>query len=194
MADNNNQFGQDLMNIPIGEMVRSIAMAIADAQFQLDKSSLVMAEFMSGQQVLRDLQTGQLIDANGNPTDQPQTIDSRVQFGYTISEDGNRQPQLLSWLELGFIPNFYQFVDTVIEMKLAIRVNKSSGPGGGVIISTTPVDAGYSSSYNYNAELAAVFKTKLVPIPPPAALEERLRDLLEQERFSTSTATPIEEG
>jgi hypothetical protein len=148
---------------------------------------------MSGQRVMRDLQTGQLIDAEGNPTDQPQTIDSRVQFGYTFSEDGNRQPQLLSWLELGFIPNFYQFVDTVIEMKLAIRVNKSTRQGGGIIVTSTPVDASYSSSYSYNADLAAVFKTKLVPIPPPAALEERLRDLLEQERFSPSTETPAEE-
>lgn len=190
MADEN--IGQDLMNIPLGDMVRSIAMAIADAQFQLDKSSIIMAEFMSGERVLRDINTGEIVDANGRPTQTPVTLDSRVYFGYTIN-DGKREAQRLSMLELGFVPNFYQFVDTMIEIKLALRINKSKGPGGGTTLTSTPVDATYASAYNYSAEFAAVFKTKLVPVPPPSALEERLRGLLAQQQPTTpaqSTTPP----
>ncbi len=190
MADEN--IGQDLMNIPLGEMVRSIAMAIADAQFQLDKSSIMMAEFMSGERVLRDINTGDLIDANGRPTQTPVTLDSRVFFGYTINNEGKREAQRLSMLELGFVPNFYQFVDTMIEIKLALRINKSKGPGSAPVLTSTPVDATYASAYNYSAEFAAVFKTKLVPIPPPSALEERLRGLLAQQQPTTpaTSTTP----
>ncbi len=172
MANNDNQVGQDLMNIPLGDMVRSMSMAVADAQFELDKSSIIMAEFMSGQHPLRDVNTGDIIDADG----EPQIIDSRVYFGYTYDDNQKRIPQKVSMMELGFVPNFYQFVDTVIEVKLALRINKSQGPTG-YAITSTPVDAAYSSSYNYSADMACVFKTKLVPIPPPAALQERLKDL-----------------
>ncbi|NUM46519.1 MAG: hypothetical protein HUU38_17585, partial [Anaerolineales bacterium] len=155
MAD--ETIGQDLMNIPLGDMVRSIAMAIADAQFQLDKSSIIMAEFMSGERVLRDLNTGDLIDGEGRPTKTPVTLDSRVYFGYTFKANGEREAQRLSMLELGFVPNFYQFVDTIIEIKLALRINKSKGPGGAPMLTSTPVDATYASAYNYSAEFAAVF-------------------------------------
>ncbi len=177
MAIDTDSIGQELMNIPLGEMVRSLATAIADAQFEMDKTSLVMAEFMSGERWLRDIDTGELITEDGTPT----TYDSRVYFGYTFDAEDKRIPQRLSMLELGFVPNFYHFVDTVIEIKVALRANKSKVAQGQTVLTSTPVDAGYASTYTYSADMACVFKTKLVPIPPPAALEERLRGMLGQE-------------
>ncbi|QTA84011.1 hypothetical protein [Desulfonema magnum] len=203
MADNNPQIGQDILNVPMGEMIRSVAMAIADAQFQLDKSSMTVAEFMSGQRLARDLDTGELLDAAGNPTTSPTVIDSRIFFGYDVV-DGKRVPKKASMTELGFVPNFYQFVDTMIEMKVAMRINKviqakaqvneasvsaagisglrgTNGDSQQFRVTVTPVDASYASSYSYNAEAASILRTKLVPVPPPATLEERLRSLSEQE-------------
>ena len=52
------QVGQELLNVPMGEMVKSMALSIAKAQWQLDKSSMTVAELMSGQHILRDLDTG----------------------------------------------------------------------------------------------------------------------------------------
>jgi len=46
---------------------------------------------------------------------------------------------------------------------------------------TTPVDANYAASYNYSVEQSSVFKTKLVCVPPPVSLEERLRLVMQQE-------------
>ncbi|MCP4665440.1 MAG: LamG domain-containing protein [Deltaproteobacteria bacterium] len=204
MPDNNIIIGQELQNIPIGEMIRSMATAVAEAQFELDKSSMVVAEMMGGQRLLRDLDTGQLLDADGKPTNDPKIIDSRVFFGYVYEPDGQggtrRVPQKASMMELGFVPNFYQFVDTVIEIKIALKLNRAkksveskkgdittrvaggSGKDEKLVVTTTPVDGTYASSYNYSAEVASVFRTKLVPIPPPAILEERIRGLMEQER------------
>ena len=199
MANGANTVSNVLTSVPIGEMVRSMALAIADAQFELDKASLIMAEFMSGRRPLRDPDSGEfLLDDAGKPI----IGDSLVQFGFTRDHNGDPVPNWLSMMELGFVPAFYQFVDTVIEVKVALRINQVTTPidpatgdvmavpaGGwagdatrrtGVTVTSTAVDAGYAATYNFNLELASVFKTKLVPVPPPAVLEERLRDLARQ--------------
>jgi hypothetical protein len=205
MANGKSSIGAEIGSIPIAEMVRTMAMAVADAQFELDKSSLMVAEFMSGQRPLRDPDTAELVDHDGKPASEPVMVDSRVQFGYDII-DGRRVPRLLSLMELGFAPTFYQFVDTVIEVKLALRLNKvvqpidpaTGSPGSGgeasgfpgrsaqVILSSTPIDGAYAAGYGFNVELASVFRTKLVPVPPPPTLEARLRDLVQKEASSPS--------
>jgi hypothetical protein len=196
MANGKGSIGAEIASVPIGELIRTMAMAVAEAQFELDKSSLMVAEFMSGQQPLRDLDTGRLVDQSGAPASEPVLVDSRIQFGHDLV-DGKRVPRLVSMMELGFVPTFYQFVDTVIEVRLALRLNKASGPvdpaGGGlpgrssaVVLSSTPVDGAYAATYGFQVEMASVFKTKLVPIPPPATLEARLRQIVQQEASNPS--------
>ncbi len=264
--------GQDLLNVPMGEMIRQMAFAIADGQFQLDQSGMRTAEMMGGLQ--------SVIDDEGNQT----FDDSRVFFGYeymtvraalayaifddsltgaldedsiklkdvvlelvaklgaltaaqktalaetgastidSVNVDGKplldeiiRIPTRLSMMELGFTPTFYQFVDTIIEVKIAIKMTREreytrgtttasrdrssassrSRRGGGLVslfggkrsssysgnssVQTTQVDASYSAKYSYSAEGASLLRTKLVPVPPPAILEERIRGFMEVE-------------
>lgn len=253
--------GQDLLDVPMGDMIRDMAFAIADSQFQLDQSSMRTAEMMGGLQ--------SVFDPFGNQT----FDDSRIFFGYEymsieqarayavfddgltggLSEDSIklqevvqkiiddrraqieadtgstpavaelnneviRVPTRLSMMELGFTPTFYQFVDTIIEVKIAIRMTRerefsrtssnrtqeasrageSTRKSGGVIgklfggssgsgyrsnqtVQTTQVDATYSSKYSYSAEGASLLRTKLVPVPPPAILNERIRSFMDIE-------------
>ncbi|WP_205077543.1 hypothetical protein [Marinobacter salexigens] len=264
--------GQDLLNVPMGEMIRDMAFAIADSQFQLDQSGMRTAEMMGGLQSVFDDEGNQTFD------------DSRIFFGYEymsvraalayaifddsltgaldadsvkltevvlnlVSELGQlsatqskdlasngesaiasaqvdgkplldeiiRVPTRLSMMELGFTPTFYQFVDTIIEVKIAIKMTRSyestrtrteasrdrsssskrSKRGGGLMglfggkrsrsyagkssVQTTQVDATYSSKYSYSAEGASLLRTKLVPVPPPAILEERIRGFVDIE-------------
>jgi hypothetical protein len=167
--------GQELLNVPMGDMIRQMAFAIADAQVQLDESSLRVAEMMSGQRI------------NRNPDGTAgTTVDTRILFG------GEQK----SMLELGFTPTFYQFVDTVIEVKIAVKIARevassttikgemktsrlTFGNGGiSYSVTTVPVDATYSSKYNFTSEGSSLLRTKLQPIPPPAILEERIRGLI----------------
>jgi len=253
--------GQELLNVPMGDMIRQMALSIAQAQFELDKSSIFVAEMMGGQRLLRDEQ-GRLVDYDGEvisaQTDSdgtpvydedgnlkydegrgPRIIDSRVHFGYTyeplMDEDGKpqtwgsdgrvkmvRKPKLVSMLELGFTPTFYQFVDTIIEVKIAIKMTRETefsstskttsttslrkdivepvmtfgmrigdmsmatyrSQKTGTIdqVVSTSVDASYASKYSYSAEGASLLRTKLVPVPPPTILEERIREVMESER------------
>ncbi|MEQ6889431.1 hypothetical protein ABE957_12175 [Halomonas sp. CS7] len=274
--------GQDLLDVPMGDMIRDMAFAIADSQYQLDQSSMRTAEMMGGLQ--------SVIDSRGNQT----FDDSRVFFGYEymtveqalyyaifddsltgaldedsirlkevvleiikemaeaeggsasavqplrnfsrdtsanadisnaldtqvggerLAEKVIRVPTRLSMMELGFTPTFYQFVDTIIEVKIAIRMTRerayerttsnatsdrqrSAGrstrvgltwpPGvkrsksyrSNTSVQTTQVDATYSQKYSYSAEGASLLRTKMVPVPPPAVLTERIRGYMEVE-------------
>lgn len=199
---------EELSGVPLGDLIQAVAVAIADGQLQLDKASMRAAEFMSGQVLLRDMDSGRLLTLEGQETDVPKIIDTKVYFGYSYDADGNRLANRLSMMELGFVPTFYQFVDTVIDMKLILRLRRQSsetrtlkeigsteqsvgGEAAGrsrrtkpkTVITTTPVDARYSSSYNFSAEMTSKVSTKLVPVPPPAILEERIRALMDQERM-----------
>lgn len=125
-------------------------------------------------------------------------------------------PTKVSMLELGFTPTFYQFVDTIIEVKINISFTESReatistttntknsglsgrfallGPAGGAQIkrsvSTSQVNASFSSKFSYTAEGSSLLRTKLTPIPPPAILEERIRDLMEMARENETTNAP----
>ena len=195
--------GQQLLNVPMGDMIRQMAFAIADAQLELDESSIRVAELMSGQRMLRD-PDGNMLDKDGNPTDSPEYVDTRVFFGHEKVE-GVDTPQKVSMMELGFTPTFYQFIDTIIEVKIAIRISRESERsvvnkgetktvqseayrrttlhgskvGARSVVTTTPVDASYSSKYSYSAEGSSFLRTKLVPVPPPPVLEDRIRRLME---------------
>ena len=197
-----SEIGQDLLNVPMGEMIRDMGLAIADAQFALDEAAMEVAEMMSGHVTVLDDDGKPVTDADGVQ----QTIDTRVQFGYTAETDPNdpnktiRVPVKLSMMELGFAPNFYQFVDTIAEVKIAIRITRSDSSyrrtssstsgrkrRGSLFkrentVQTTQVDAAYSRRYGYSAEGSSLLRTKLVPIPAPALLEERIRAIMDAER------------
>ena len=265
--------GQDLLNVPMGDMIRDMAFAIADSQFQLDQSGMRTAEMMGGLQSVFDDDGNQAFD------------DSRIFFGYeymnvkaalayalfddsltgaldadsiklkkvvleliaeltdtdqltpteaakfreaattngevpaipsSIENEIIRVPTRLSMMELGFTPTFYQFVDTIIEVKIAIKMTRTreysrttsnatadrsssnsrsrrrgvwslfSGRNGASYsnsnrVQTTQVDATYAAKYSYTAEGASLLRTKLVPVPPPAILEERIRGFIDLE-------------
>ncbi|WP_144394098.1 hypothetical protein [Pleionea sediminis] len=217
------QVGQELLNVPMGQMISSMALAIADAQWELDKSSMVVSELMSGSRPLRDLNTGALLNKNGlAPTSDTDigVLDSRIYFGYEYDKTTNKRiPKKVSMMELGFVPNFYQFVDTIIEVKIAIKSQSTENQsvdrtydsnysvennnrhfgwsgwsfnrwGGGynrghsktTHTTASHVDASYSQKYGYSVEGASLLRTKMVPVPVPSILEERIRDLMEKEK------------
>jgi hypothetical protein len=241
--------GRELLDVPMGDMIRDMAFAIAEAQMKLDSNSIEVAEMMGGLKTITNPTTGDVTFE-----------DSRVFFGrerltvsaavetYNSTDDASRRnaietaagtnitytaatattpktaavaagkgaveitvPTRLSMMELGFAPTFYQFVDTIIEVKISIRytqegsrtintqtTNKQSGFGinrvgfargvkFGRAVTTSQVNASYSQKYSYSAEGSSLLRTKLVPIPPPAILEERIRQQMEIAKVTPPT-------
>jgi hypothetical protein len=168
--------GTELLNVPFPQMVRNLGVGIAEAQFELDMVSLKIARMMAGYAV----------DENDESM-LPGSDDGERKYLVKFSDGAE-----YSLLELGFTPTFYQYVDTVIELKMSISTSseitqerKSSRTsvaggwfmfGGGMTASS--VSASFASKYQYSAEGSSVMRTKIVPLPAPALLEERIRQMI----------------
>jgi hypothetical protein len=260
MAFPSPNIGRALLDVPMGDMIREMAFAIADAQIRLDENSIEVAEMMGGLKTITDengtvtfedsrvffgkqlLALSVVIDQHNEalkrgdseltaqlaseliklPTQAETFVDIEGDTLYRLSGgdlgvDGVLVPQRLSMMELGFAPTFYQFVDTIIEVKISItytqevsrsssvkiaNTNKSRSLSAGfsfkrgldvsrgVNVTTAQVNANYASKYSYRAEGSSLLRTKLVPIPPPAILEERIRQTLENEQPAPAPESP----
>lgn len=172
--------GTELLAVPFPDMIKRLGVGMAEAQLQLDLVSMRIARLMAGYD-----EDEEAAPEGGAPV--PKSRRYLIQLG-----DGKDY----SLMELGFTPTFYQFVDTVIELKVSISMAseqefKSSqsntavsakgfavpfAAGGSVRASS--VSASYAAKYQYSAEGSSMMRTKLVPLPPPALFEERVRALL----------------
>jgi hypothetical protein len=148
--------GQELLNVPLPEMVERLALGIAKAQTNLDKNSTAVAKFMANTRVkLPDLT---------DPT----------------------KDKEFSLISLGFFPGFYQFQEAVIEVKMAISFEESKDFGfsasveGGWGPVTASVNASYSQKYSYSVDGSSVLKVKLAPAPPPRILNAYMDALIKK--------------
>lgn len=183
--------GKELLQVPFAELVKSMATGIAEAQLALDMTSLRVAQMMAGKTQV------QKTDQNGNPVlkdGKPELVEEK----HYVDFDGAEY----SLLELGFTPTFYQFVDTIIEIKMSVSVSmeerseekrsnvSSSLSFGGSLgfqsisgaasLNVSTVSASFASKFQYSAEGASLMRTKLVPVPAPAILEERIRRIADR--------------
>ena len=161
--------GQQLLDVPFGDMVASLGMAIAQAQCALDHNSIEILKMM-GEADTVSLPTIKSMKYSGNEL--------------TVEDDVFST----SMIGAGFQPTFYQFAETVIEVKMAISMsqetsserktkttettNKKSFWRTKSTARTTTVDATYSSKYNYSAEGSSLLRTRLVPVPPNAIIAQ----------------------
>ncbi|MCL6271678.1 hypothetical protein M3P05_17305 [Sansalvadorimonas sp. 2012CJ34-2] len=174
--------GTELLNAPFPEMVKTLGVGIAEAQYELDLVSLKIARMMAGYEPDDEPE-----DPDAAPVASEPKRNQLVALG-----DGNQY----SLLELGFVPSFYQFVDTLIELKMSISMSRETnfkrssktvsakvkGKVGffsaSASMRVSTVSASYSSKYQYSAEGSSLMRTKLVPVPAPALLEERIRAMI----------------
>ncbi|WP_415895268.1 hypothetical protein ACMXYQ_15915 [Neptuniibacter sp. PT34_22] len=175
--------GRELSDVPFGEMISSMGLAIAEAQYAMDESGLRLAQMMSGEYEVEEVDP-----ITGNST--TSTKESLVHF------DG----QKMSLIELGFTPTFYQFTDATIEVKISISFTEQSEferkssrrsvsgrafgfiLGGSARVRTSSVSARYANKYNYSAEGSSLMRTRVMPTPAPAVLEERIRAIVERNK------------
>lgn len=170
-----SSIGQELLNAPFPEMIKSLGVGIAEAQLALDKMSVKIAQMMSGFKQ----------KANGEMVRDDEVL--------VKLEEGGKAYSLLS---LGFTPTFYQFVDTVIEIKMAISMSRSSEVSVSVkakvraLVYSASVNASYSQKYQYSAEGSSLMRTKLVTVPVPSIFEQRLKELIRNEQIDNAQTTP----
>lgn len=163
-----NRVGQELLNVPFPEMVTKLALGIAEGQFKLDTNSTEVAKFMAATKISL-----------------PSIKDPTKELEFAL-------------IALGFFPGFYQFQESVIEVKMAITMATSteakvsvSAKGGWGPFSAS-VNASYSRKYDYKVEGSSMMRVKLVPVPPPAILQEYMDTLIDKmaEELKKEKETP----
>lgn len=179
--------GQQLLDVPFDEMISSLGIAIAQAQQALDTNSINILKQMGEK------------DTVSLPFCTVEYKDNKV-----IIED---KPLETSMIGAGFQPTFYQFAETIIEVKIAINMSyereygvkssveastkdarRSKKEAKKPIARTTTVDASYSSKYNYSAEGSSLLRTRLVPVPPNTTIA----DIIEMRSSAMQLAFDLE--
>ncbi len=172
--------GQELLDIPIADMVRNLAAAVAEGQFALDKASIETLKFLAANKIdlipevseiiQKVTHTVPLSDAVGAPT---VTVDS---VGVTTVP---ATPVPTSLLQAGILPTFYQFTEATIEVKLSITMKQTSDteangrPGFGtrrVLAFASPVNFRSKNTYSYDATGSTTLRITMRPVPPPPRL------------------------
>nr|WP_294858916.1 hypothetical protein [uncultured Fluviicola sp.] len=176
------EIGRELLNAPFPQLVRTLGVGIAEAQYALDRVSIKIAQLMAGFKMNDD---GTL---------------ERDETALIVLREGDAGVSLLA---LGFTPTFYQFVETYIELRLAISMKteqetKAESSVGGVAWSpfgvvAASVNASYSQKYQYEANGSSEMRTKLVTVPAPAMFESRLKQLMDESEIERVQPTLTEE-
>ncbi len=168
--------GKELLNVPFAEMVLKLATAIAEGQYKLDQVSCKIAQFMGDKKVA--------------PISLPDLTDTSGETEIVTSLIG-----------AGFQPVFYQFTDTIIEVKMAISMNKTTEASVSVSASagwgpfSASVNASYSSKYSYSVEGSSLLRTKITPLPPNTFMQRILdmrAEMLQQEFALTMKKAEVE--
>lgn len=161
-----SKIGQELLNAPFPEMVQKLGIGIAEAQYAMDRMSIRIAQLMSGFKE----------DKEGNLVPDPSSMIKLEQGGPSYS-----------LLALGFSPTFYHFTETIIELKMSMSMSQSTEFGiaasasGGMAFWSASVSASFSQKFQFSSEGSSLMRTKLVTVPAPSVLEQRLNDLMENQ-------------
>ena len=196
--------GQELLNVPFPEMIFKMANAIAQGQRRLDKTSLDTARALAKArgnvipdiyEIVEKKKLSDTLDAGvtlpGASTGNVETIAVRTENAKAVS---------MTLMQAGLMPTFYQFTESLIEVKISISHRSSSsrefevgaelevsteaeahgslfGFGGSGSVSTTfasHVNYKSASTYDYSAEGSSLLRTTLKPVPPPARIMPRI--------------------
>ena len=130
---------------PLGEVIAAVGHGVAEAQRALDESALAATLAI-------------------------------------YEEQGDAGMALLR--EIGYRPTFYVLPDTACEVQVSMRIGGSGSADGSAGTArtpgaigkgrtyVTPVDAGFQQRYGFQATAAAKLTFRIVPVPPPSALDD----------------------
>lgn len=93
-----------------------------------------------------------------------------------------------SLMELGLTPTFYHFVETTLEVKMAISMtihgdaSQESSESSKYAHMVKSVDAEFAGKYQYSVEGSSLVRTRMVPRPPPGVFQDHIDRLIEDDR------------
>lgn len=147
--------GQELAAVPFDEMVKNLLLAMVVAQNEANTS------FIAGIAELAD------------------TV---VEIKY--KKDSTEKTVSGNALAFGILPTLLQIQSGVIEIKMAITMQKTRDVSVGVKAKmgfacfSASVDAKYSSTYSYKVEASSSIRIQVAPAPPPQPLMQVIEKIV----------------
>ena len=151
--------GQELLNVPLPEMVLKLSLGIAEAQRALDENSVETAEALADTTVPLVLGVTQVIAADG-----------------TVSFT-NSAPVDVSLIQIGIMPTFYQFAEATIEVTMDIKtttsretnikVSKKAKVGFMMFSASVNIDVSHNRKFGKEVRGTSRLVVRMVPVPPP---------------------------
>ena len=170
--------GQELLDVPIADMVRDLAAAVAEGQLSLDRASIETLKFLASDANAIELipqiteviaPAPSIVVVGGNNVTVP---------GFSVTQQPVA-PVKTTLLQAGLLPTFYQFTEALIEVKLSITLKETSAtqtegrPGfarRGVMAFAAPVNFRNASTYSHTAEGSSLLRVTMKPVPAPVRL------------------------
>jgi hypothetical protein len=158
--------GQELLDVPLPEMVLKLALGIAEAQKALDENSVETAKVLADTTIPLVMAVTQTIAANG-----------------TVSFT-NAAPVDVALLQLGLLPTFYQFSEATIEVTMDIKTTTSQETnikvgvkakvGFAMWSASVSIDVSHNRKFGKEVRGTSRLVTRLVPVPPPPRIAPQL--------------------
>ncbi|MDG2528601.1 PASTA domain-containing protein [Caulobacter endophyticus] len=145
MSQNASELLSESLATPLGEVIAAVGRGVAEAQAALDQASLAATLAM-------------------------------------YESDGDEGLEALR--SIGYQPTFYVLPETTCEVQVSMQIGGTGGADGSAGTAgqsgaigkartyVTPVDAAFQQRYAFQASGAAKLTFKIVPVPPPAALDD----------------------
>ena len=154
--------GQELLDVPLPEMVLKLALGIAEAQRALDENSVETAKALADTTLPMVMGVTQTIAADG-----------AVTFV-------NAAPVAVSLIQIGLMPTFYQFAEATIEVTMDIKTTTSvetnikvgikAKAGFALWSASVSVDVSHNRKFGKEVRGTSRLLTRMVPVPPPPRL------------------------
>lgn len=157
--------GQELLEVPLPDLVANLALGIAKAQKALDENSVQTAEALASQKI-------KVI-----PAITEKITDEKVEFVPSPEVE-------MSLLQVGLNPTFYQFSESTIEVGMdiktttttetSVKVTAEAKVGFSVWSASIKADVSFNRKFGQEVHGTSKMVVKLVPVPPPQNLLPKL--------------------
>lgn len=166
--------GAELSEVPIGDLIRNLAQGIADGQRALDAASVKTLVELAKTPIAVIPEITEILMPN------PQTI--QISGGAPITVTGVRvtatpaDPVIMTALQAGILPTFYQFTEAVINVKLSLSIRETTERDTdgtervGFWMFASNVNFKTANTFSYQADGASSVTATLRPVPPPSRI------------------------
>lgn len=165
------QVGNELAEVPFGDMLRSIAEGIADGQHALDLTSLRTLQELTQVKVGIIPEITEVITPK--PFDVPISGQAPVRVTGARVEATAAAPVEMTALQAGIEPTFYQFTEATIQLKVSIQLRETretSADGKvskGLRAFSSNVNFRTKNTYSYSVEASSSVTAVMKPVPAP---------------------------